>query len=157
MTPAINAARKAKINFTLHRYSHNPSADSYGEEAAIALGVPAERVFKTLVTSLDGKKDLLAVAIVPVSRRLNLKALASFYGVKKVSMAYGKDAERATGYVIGGISPLGGRKQLPMVLDESALKYRSIYVSAGKRGLQIELSPIDLLRITGAKTGAIGR
>jgi len=155
MTPAINAARKAGIALAVHEYVHDPSADAYGEEAADVLGVGYDQVFKTLVANLsDGR---LAVAVVPVSRRLDLKALAMAFGVKRAGMAAAMDAERATGYVVGGISPLGQRRRLPMVLDESALAFEIIYVSAGRRGLEIALAPSDLIRLSNARMAAISR
>lgn len=157
MTPAIEAARKAGIPFKVHEYRHDPSAESYGEEAADALGLEHEQVFKTLIAAAEARPAQLIVAVVPVPRRLDLKALASLVGAKRMKMAEGADAERATGYVVGGISPLGQRKRLPLVLDASALRYDAIYVSAGRRGLEIELAPADFLRLTGARTGAISR
>ncbi|HEX6062846.1 MAG TPA: Cys-tRNA(Pro) deacylase [Longimicrobiales bacterium] len=152
MTPAINAAKKAGIAYRIHEYEHDPGAASYGLEAAEKLGVPAERVFKTLVAEADGR---LAVAIVPVAASLNLKALAAALGAKRAEMAEMAQAERSTGYVAGGISPLGQKKRLPTVLDDSATGLETIYVSAGRRGLEIELSPKDLLAITGGKLAAI--
>jgi Cys-tRNA(Pro)/Cys-tRNA(Cys) deacylase len=142
MTPAVNFAKKAKIKFNLHRYNHDESAASFGEEAATKLNVNKERVFKTLVVSLDDKE--LAVAIAPVSKQLDLKACAAQFDAKKCRMADQKDVERSTGYVVGGVSPLGQKKMLRTVIDKSALALETIYVSAGKRGLQIELSPKDL-------------
>lgn len=145
-TPATVAAKRAKIAYTLHTYDHDPrSSSSYGEEAAEALGVPAERVFKTLLANVDGA---LTVAVVPVSGSLDLKALAAAAGGKKAALADGRDAERATGYVMGGISPLGQKRRLPTYLDESAEQFATVYVSAGRRGLDIELSPADLLQLT---------
>lgn len=157
MTPAIDAARKAGIHFKVHEYRHDPNAPSYGEEAADALGLEHEQVFKTLIAVAEGNPAQLIVAVVPVPRRLDLKALASRVGAKRMKMAEGVDAERATGYIVGGISPLGQRKRLPLVLDASALRYEVIYVSAGRRGLEIELAPGDLVRLTGARTAAIAR
>jgi Cys-tRNA(Pro)/Cys-tRNA(Cys) deacylase len=154
VTPAINAAKKAGIAYRIHEYEHDPGAASYGLEAAEKLGIPAERVFKTLVAEVDGR---LAVAIVPVAASLNLKALAAALGAKRAEMAEMAHAERSTGYVAGGISPLGQKKRLPTVLDESATSFDTIYVSAGRRGLEIELSPDDLLAITGGKLAAIAR
>lgn len=154
MTPAINAAKKAGIAYRIHEYEHDPGAASYGLEAAEKLGIPAERVFKTLVAEADGR---LAVAIVPVAASLNLKALAAALGAKRAEMAEMAQAERSTGYVAGGISPLGQKKRLPTVLDDSATGLETIYVSAGRRGLEIELSPKDLLAITGGKLAAIAR
>jgi Cys-tRNA(Pro)/Cys-tRNA(Cys) deacylase len=118
------------------------------------MGVAAERVFKTLLADVDGK---LVVAVVPVSGQLDLKALANAVGGKKAAMADPAAAERTTGYVLGGISPLGQRKKLPTVIDASALEYETVFCSAGKRGLEIELAPADLVRLTGASTAAIGR
>ncbi len=147
MTPAINCVKKAKIKFNVHTYEHNPSSDSYGKEAAEKLTVSVDRVFKTLVVSA-GKE--LAVVVVPVSQKLNLKSAALALGVKKTAMADTKKAERSTGYILGGISPLGQKKKLKTMIDESALAYETIYVSAGKRGLEIELSPEDLSSLTQA-------
>lgn len=153
-TPATVAATRAKIEFRLHPYEVDASAESYGEAAAAALGVAPERLFKTLVAEVDGR---LTVGVVPVSGSLDLKALAAAVGGKRAQMAAPADAERATGYVVGGISPLGQRKRLPMVIDESASGFPTVYVSAGRRGLQIELAPADLLRLTGARAAGIGR
>lgn len=155
MTPAINAAKKAGIGFRIHEYEHDPGAASYGLEAAEKLGITSERVFKTLVAELDDGR--LAVGIVPVAASLNLKSLASALGAKRAEMAEMSKAERATGYVAGGISPLGQKKRLPTVLDAGATGLPTIYVSAGRRGLEIELSPEDLVRLTGARTASIAR
>jgi len=157
MTPAVKAARAAKIKFTLHEYDHNPNVTAYGLEAADALGISPDQIFKTLVVSVSGLKDLLAVAIVPVSAQLDLKSFAIAAHAKKAAMADARDAERTSGYVLGGISPLGQRKRLPTIMDRSALKFRTIYVSAGKRGLQIELAPDDLIRLCAAGTANICR
>ena len=146
-----------RIEFRIHEYRHDPAAPSYGEEAAQALGVTAERVFKTLIVELEGKPRQLAVAVVPVAKQLDLKALASASGAKKAVMAKAEEAERATGYVLGGISPLGQRKRLVTVLDASAREFTTIYVSAGRRGLEIELSPLDLQRLTDARLAPIAR
>jgi len=148
MTPAINMARKAGIEYRLHEYTHDPNCDSYGEEAAAKLGVPEQQMFKTLVVSLDGKG--LAVGIVPVSSRLSLKQLARAAGAKKATLAEPAAVERATGYVLGGVSPLGQKKRLKTLIDGSAQAFPRIYVSAGRRGLEIELDPVDLARLTGA-------
>jgi Cys-tRNA(Pro)/Cys-tRNA(Cys) deacylase len=153
-TPATVAATRAGIAFTLHPYEPADHAGSYGEAVAGALGVPPERLFKTLVAEVDGA---LTVGIVPVSATLDLKALAAAAGGKKARLAPAPDAERATGYVVGGISPLGQRRRLPMVLDASASGFDTIFVSAGRRGLQIELAPADLLRLTGAVRAEIAR
>ena len=147
MTPAVVAARRAGIRFELHEYDHDPAAVSYGLEAAAKLGVPAERIFKTLVASVDGT---LTVAVVPVEAQLDLRSLG-----KRAVLADVAAAERATGYVVGGISPLGQRKRLPLLLDESALAHETIHVSAGRRGLEIELAPADLLALTGGRAAPI--
>lgn len=146
-TPGIVAAEKAGITFSVHEYAHDPRAPSYGLEAAEKLGVAPACVFKTLVADVDGTHT---VAIVPVEAELDLKALG-----KRASMATPADAERITGYVTGGISPLGQRKRLPTVLDESALAFDTIHVSAGRRGLEIELTPADLLTLTGGEARPI--
>ena len=146
-TPAVAAAKRAGIAFRTHAYEHDPGAASYGLEAAEKLGVDAGRVFKTLVASVDGK---LTVAVVPVAAQLDLKALG-----KRAKLADKAQAERATGYVSGGISPLGQRRRLPTHVDESALEHETILVSAGRRGLQIELDPRDLVRLTEARVGPI--
>ena len=146
-TPAIEAAERAGIAFSLHEYEHDPGADSYGLEAAEKLGVDPERLFKTLVSSNDGS---LEVACIPAARQLDLKALG-----KRAQLADKTHAERATGYVSGGISPLGQRRRLPTRIDSSALDHATILVSAGRRGLQIELDPRDLIRLTDATVGPI--
>jgi Cys-tRNA(Pro)/Cys-tRNA(Cys) deacylase len=156
MTPAIQAARKAGITHRVHAYAHVADAASYGEEAADALGIPRERVYKTLLVVLDANTRRLAVGVVPVAGKLRLKAMAAACGARKATMAEPGDAERATGYVVGGISPLGQKRRLPLVLDDSALDFLNIYVSAGRRGLEMELAPQDLLRLTGGMTAAIG-
>lgn len=154
-TPATVALDQAGVAYTAHLYEHSPDAASFGLEAAAALGVPPERVFKTLLADVDGRQ--LVVGIVPVSGSLDLKALASAVGGKRASMADAAVAERTTGYVVGGISPLGQRKQLPTVVDSTALAYETIYVSGGRRGLDLELPPSDLIRLTAATTTSIGR
>jgi Cys-tRNA(Pro)/Cys-tRNA(Cys) deacylase len=146
-TPATKALDKAKVAYTTHAYAHDPKHESYGLEAAERLGLDPAVVFKTLVAAVDGT---LTVAIVPVGRQLDLKALASAQGAKKAQMADVKQAERATGYVAGGISPLGQRKALPTVIDDSAAEHPTIHVSGGRRGLEIELDPHALQRLTGA-------
>ncbi len=153
-TPATVALTKAGIAFTLHPYDHDPSAPSYGNEAAEALGLDPHEVFKTLLASVDGR---LVVAVVPVTGQLDLKALAAAVGGKKAVMADPADAERATGYVVGGISPIGQRRRLTTVVDESASALSTIYVSGGRRGLDIGLSPTDLLAVTGASYARIRR
>lgn len=155
MTPAIKLARKSKIPFSVHEYEHDPAAESYGEEAALKLGINSDRVFKTLVVSLGGKN--LAVAVISVSKKLDLKSLAKVLGAKKVDMADKADVERITGYVVGGVSPLGQKKALPTVVDDTAQAFETIYVSAGRRGLEIELAATDLCRLTKGKFGAVSR
>jgi Cys-tRNA(Pro)/Cys-tRNA(Cys) deacylase len=147
MTPAVVAAKQAGIPFTLHEYEHDPAASSYGLEAAEKTGVDPARVFKTLVVEQDGT---LSVAIVPVEAQLDLRALG-----KRAALADRADAERATGYVLGGISPLGQRRRLPTLVDESALGHETIFVSAGRRGLELELAPGDLVRLTDARVAAV--
>jgi Cys-tRNA(Pro)/Cys-tRNA(Cys) deacylase len=151
-TPATALLARERVSFTLHPYRHDPRADRYGEEAAAALGMPADRVFKTLVVAVDGR---LACAVVPVAGRLDLKAFAAALGGKRAELAEPASAARATGYVVGGISPLGQRARLPVVVDESAASFSSVLVSAGKRGLQVELAPADLIRLAGARSAAI--
>ncbi|MET7789038.1 Cys-tRNA(Pro) deacylase [Streptomyces sp. NPDC005248] len=153
-TPATVALTTAGTPFITHAYDHDPASPSYGEEAAEALGVSPDRVFKTLVADVDGN---LTVAVVPVAGSLDLKALASAVGGKRAAMADPAAAERTTGYVRGGISPLGQRKRLPTVLDASARTLETICVSAGRRGLEVELSPADLASLTGALFAPIGR
>lgn len=153
-TPATTALDKAGVAHTLHAYDHDPATASYGLEAADALAVPARRVFKTLLAEVDGR---LTVAVVPVSGQLDLKALAAAVGGKKAQMADPAVAERVTGYVVGGISPLGQKKPLPTVVDMTALDFPTVYVSAGKRGLDVELAPQELVRLTRARTAPIGR
>jgi Cys-tRNA(Pro)/Cys-tRNA(Cys) deacylase len=148
MTPAINAAKKEKIVYTVHQYPHDPGHDSYGKEAAEILNIEATRVFKTLVAQLDN--GTLAVAIVPVSSMLSMKKFAKAAGVKKAVMAEKSLVEKATGYVLGGVSPLGQKKRIPTILDVTAKDYSTIFVSAGRRGLEIELVPSDLAALTSA-------
>lgn len=148
MTPGINVARKAKIKHKVHEYVHEPSHDSYGLEAAEKLAIPAAQVFKTLVVSLGNKE--LAVAVIPVEQLLSMKLIAKACGAKKASMADKTDVERSTGYVLGGVSPLGQKKRLKTMIDASAQNYSNIYVSAGRRGLEIELTAADLKKLTNA-------
>ncbi|MFF9686314.1 Cys-tRNA(Pro) deacylase [Streptomyces sp. NPDC014623] len=153
-TPATVALTTAGTEFTVHSYDHDPASPSYGEEAAEALGVSADRVFKTLVADVDGE---LVVAVVPVAGSLDLKALASAVGGKRAAMADPAAAERTTGYVRGGISPLGQRRRLRTVLDASAAAHPTICVSAGRRGLEVELAASDLAALTDAVVAPIGR
>ncbi|MER7458140.1 Cys-tRNA(Pro) deacylase [Micromonospora sp. NPDC126480] len=151
-TPATALLAKRKVAHRTHPYDVSPDAPNYGALVAEALGVPPERVFKSLVTEVDGT---LTVAVVPVTGELDLKALAAAVGGKRAALADRASAERATGYVRGGISPLGQRRRLPTVLDETALRHDTVYVSAGRRGLQVELSPRDLVILTDAATARI--
>ena len=148
-TPAIAAATRAGVAFTVHEFRHDPRAESYGLEAVEKLGLEAARVFKTLVADVDGA---LTVAVVPVEAQLDLRALG-----KRARMAEAAAAERATGYVAGGISPLGQRRALPTVVDVSALDHETIHVSAGRRGLELELAPTDLVELTAARVAPIAR
>lgn len=154
MTPATKAAEKAGITFSIHEYSHKAEASSYGEEASVLLGINPQQVFKTLLIACNSTGKL-AVAIVPVSHQLNLKAVAKALSFKKVSMANPHQAEIATGYVLGGISPLGQKKHLPFVIDESVSNFKTVYVSGGRRGLEIELNPADLIQLCQAKIANI--
>jgi Cys-tRNA(Pro)/Cys-tRNA(Cys) deacylase len=151
-TPATVLLMRAGVAHTLHPYEPQQHADSYGEAAAAALGVVPQRLFKTLIASVDGK---LACGVVPVAGHLDLKALAAALGGKRAEMAQVQAAQRATGYIVGGISPLAQKSKLPIVVDRSALDYETVFVSAGKRGLQVELSPSDLIELTGATTAVI--
>ncbi|MZD08766.1 Cys-tRNA(Pro) deacylase [Streptomyces sp. SID5785] len=153
-TPATVALTAAGTDFTVHAYEHDPAHPSYGDEAAEAMGVSPDRVFKTLVADVDGK---LTVAVVPVAGHLDLKALAAAVGGKRAAMADPALAERTTGYVRGGISPLGQRKKLPTVIDASAGDHATICVSAGRRGLEVELAPADLATLTSAVLAPVGR
>lgn len=149
MTPAINSAAKAKITYHIHEYTHDTAAESYGLEAAEKLGLEPHRVFKTLVVALDGKA--LAVAVIPVELQLNMKLIAKAAGAKKAAMADKDDVMRSSGYVLGGVSPLGQKKRLPTFLHNSAKTLETIFVSAGRRGLEIELAPADLISLTGGQ------
>ena len=154
-TPAVRALERARVAHTLHPYDpEHPADQGHGEAAVAALGADPRQVFKTLVARVDAA---LTVAVVPVAGSLDLKALAAATGGRRAAMADPADAERATGYVLGGISPLGQRKALPTVVDETALSFATVLVSAGRRGLQVELAPADLLLLTRARTALIGR
>lgn len=149
-TPAVRTLTDADIAFRLHEYAVDPRHPSFGEEAVEALGLPPERVFKTLVVALDGDDRRLAVAVLPVCSKLALKRLAASLGARGAELADVARAERVTGYVAGGISPFGQRTRLPVALDETAFDHSTIFVSAGRRGLEIELAPDDLLRLAQA-------
>ncbi len=153
-TPATVTLTQAGIAFTAHTYEHDPRAQSFGQEAADELGVAPERVFKSLLADVDGA---LVVGIVPVTGQLDLKALAAAAGGKKATLANPQTAERATGYVVGGISPIGQKRRHRTVLDESALEHPTIFVSGGQRGLDLELAPADLVSVTEATTARIRR
>lgn len=148
MTPAVKALQKAKINFKTCEYSHDPAAESYGLEAAEKMGVDSARVFKTLVVMLDAKD--YAVGVIPVSDMLSMKQIAKAAGAKKAAMADKTDVARITGYVLGGVSPVGQKKQLKTFIDESAQQFTTVFVSAGRRGMEIELNPQDLKNQTRA-------
>ena len=154
MTPAIHTLKRAQIPYRLCEYRHDPAASSYGLEAAQALGVDAAQVLKTLI--VKPAAGALVAVLIPVSTQLNLKAVAQAVGIKKVIFADPREAERTTGYVVGGISPLGQRRRLVTLIDESALSHTSVYVSAGRRGLDIALSPQDLVQLTQAQVARIG-
>jgi Cys-tRNA(Pro)/Cys-tRNA(Cys) deacylase len=153
-TPATALLAKLGIAHSVHTYDHDPRRGSYGLEASDALGVAPQRVFKTLVAEVDGA---LTVGVVPVAGQLDLKALAAAAGGKKAVMADVAAAERATGYVAGGISPVGQRKRLPVVIDSSALEFPTVFCSGGRRGLQIELAPADLVKAAGAVVSPIAQ
>ncbi|WP_067720352.1 Cys-tRNA(Pro) deacylase [Nocardia yamanashiensis] len=156
-TPAIKALVQAKVDHRVHAYEHDPRSDSYGAEAVSALaaelGIEADQIFKTLVIELGS--GALAVAVLPVPTKLSLKAAAAALGEGKAAMADKTKAERTTGYVVGGVSPLGQKKTLPTVIDETALLWDRVLCSAGKRGLEIELRPEDLIGLTGAVTADV--
>lgn len=153
-TPATLALDEASVTFTGHPYEHDPGTDNYGLEAAQALGVEPERVFKTLLADVDGA---LVIGVVPVTARLQLKALAAAVGGKRATMADPAVAERRTGYVVGGISPIGQKRPHPTVIDETALVFDTVFVSGGRRGFDIELAPVDLVRMTSARLADIAR
>ena len=154
MTPAVVALRKAGIEHVLHEYPHDPRSASFGLEAASALGVDPDRVFKTLLADLDGQ---LVVGVVPVTSRLDLKALARALGGSRAAMADVALAERATGYVAGGISPFGQKRAHRTAVDETAELWETVYVSGGRRGLDVEVAPADLLEVTGATVADLSR
>lgn len=155
MTPAVKKLEQLQIPFLLHEYQHDPGNSAYGDEAVHKLSLDPRQVFKTLVTSPDGKQ--LVVAIVPVANSLNLKALAKCLGHKKMSMADKALVSRTTGYQLGGVSPIGQKKPLPTVIDQSAATFAKVFVSGGRRGLEIELAPADLCTLTQAQYYAIAQ
>ncbi|MGI8679022.1 MAG: Cys-tRNA(Pro) deacylase [Jatrophihabitans sp.] len=151
-TPATVSLTRKGIAFTLHSYVHDPRSTAFGDEAAAALGIDPDQIFKTLIVLVDGS---LACAVVPVAQRLDPKAFATAVGGKRAELADPAAAARTTGYVVGGISPIGQKTVLPIVLDETIELFDTVFVSAGRRGLQLELSPADLARATGGTTAAI--
>lgn len=153
MTPAIDVLQKARVEYTLHPYDHDPTSRSYGLEAAEKLGVPPALVYKTLVVRCQPYG--LAIAVVPVSCQLDLKRFAAARGVKRAAMAETSDVTRATGYIPGGVSPLGQKRRLPVVIDHSVHEHERVYISAGKRGLDVSLRPADLICLTDAKVSEI--
>jgi Cys-tRNA(Pro)/Cys-tRNA(Cys) deacylase len=153
-TRATQQLTRLGISHVVHRYEHDPRHSSYGQEASEALGVPPDRVFKTLIADIDGQ---LTVAVVPVAGSLDLKALASAVGGKRAAMADAVQAEKASGYVTGGIAPIGLRRPLPVVIDQTAMRHTTVFCSAGQRGLEIELAPADLVTAAGARTAPIAR
>lgn len=148
MTPAINLLKKNKCEFKIHKYDHDPACENYGQEAAQKLNLDENQVFKTLLVELSPKD--LVVAVLPVSKQLNLKEVANAFKTKKAVMANKQEAQKVTGYLLGGISPLGQKKRLKTVIDESAKSYQTIFVSGGKRGLDIEVNPKDLIKLLNA-------
>ncbi|MGL4448327.1 Cys-tRNA(Pro) deacylase [Shewanella sp.] len=147
MTPAVRLVKKAKIAYEILEYSHDPHCAAYGEEAAQSLGLPSAQVFKTLLVATDKAHAPLAVALVPVDHQLNLKAVAKCLGQKKLQMADAELAQKSSGYLVGGISPLGQKKSLPTLIDQSAQDVAKIYVSAGRRGLELGLNANDLAEL----------
>lgn len=146
MTPGINVAKKARVPHRIHEYDHDPNSESYGTEAAEKTGADPARVFKTLVASVDNRE--LVVGVLPVTAMLSMKLIAKAAGGKKATMADKQEVQRATGYVLGGVSPLGQKRRLRTFIDQSARNFDTIYVSAGRRGLEIELAPQDLANLT---------
>lgn len=155
MTPAVNSLKKSGVAFTIHQYEHEPDCSSYGKEAAEKLGVDPHRVYKTLVVMTDNGE--LVVSVIPVSAMLDLKALAKAAGTKKASMAEKDLVQRITGYIVGGVSPLAQKKKLKTVIDSGVEKFDTVLISGGKRGLDIEISPRDLAKLTAASLASIAK
>jgi Cys-tRNA(Pro)/Cys-tRNA(Cys) deacylase len=153
LTPAINLLKKHKYDFKIHKYEHDPACTNFGDEAVEKLGLDANQVYKTLLVELTPKE--LVVCVIPVSKQLSLKDIADIFGAKKAQMAQKDEAQKITGYLLGGISPLGQKKLLKTVLDESVNGFKTIFISGGKRGLDIEVCPKDLKELLKAKVGKI--
>lgn len=149
MTPAVQQLKKQAIKFKLHHYKHDPCEQNYGEEAAQKLNIPTEQIFKTLIVQTENAT--LAIAIIPVNKQLNLKAMAKALNCKKVYLADAKLVEKSTGYILGGVSPIAQKKPLTTLLDNSALNFNTIFISGGKRGLEIEIAPPDLIKVVAGK------